>query len=102
MWRKIWAVVGGLVVLGGVVTGGWVLDDRYAKAGDVKSNKKQIRINGLKDNIRWYQDQMSYIMTRCGVRDPNKLPEHAYRNYKDYQLKKQELDKELNAVMQEN
>ena len=42
---------------------------------------------------------MSYIMTRCGVRDPNQLPDHAYKNYVDYQNKKSELEKELAVEM---
>ena len=99
MWKKIVAGAGTLVLVGGFITAGWLMDDRYAKADDAKQNKSDITINGLKDNIRWYQDQMSYIMTRCNVRDPQKLPAYAYKNYYDYRIKKEALDKELAAEM---
>jgi hypothetical protein len=100
MWKKILSVAGALIVLGGFVTTGWLLDDRYAKADDAKQNKTNIMINQHKNDIRWYQDQMSYIMTRCGVRDPNVLPTHAHKNYMDYKIKKEALDSELKILMQ--
>jgi hypothetical protein len=100
MWRRILSILGALAVLGTFASGIYFMEGRYAKADDTKQNKVSIRINSLKDYIRWYQDQMTYIKTRCGVRDPNKLPEHAYRNYIDYQNKKIELEKELNLEMQ--
>ena len=96
----MWKIIGALVVVGGLITSGWILDDRYAKADDAKQNKSDIRINGLKDNIRWYQDQMSYIMTRCNVRQPHKLPQGDYQTYQNYKIQKESLDKELTAEMQ--
>ena len=111
MWKKILSIAGALLVLGAVFTGGWILDDRYATADNVKQNKNyaeqnskrnkiDIQINQHKNDIRWYQDQMSYIMTRCGVRDPNALPQHAHKNYMDYKFKKETLNRELNIIMQ--
>ena len=99
MWKKIFSILGALAVLGTFASGIYFMEGRYAKAEDAKQNKVNIRINSLKDDIRWYQDQMSYIMTRCGVRDPNQLPDHAYKNYVDYQNKKSELEKELAVEM---
>jgi hypothetical protein len=96
----MWKLVGAFVIVGTFIAAGWVLEDRYAKADDTKQNRIEIRINSLKDDIRWYQDQMSYIMNRCNVRDPNKLPQHAHKNYYDYKLKKEDLDKELKIMMQ--
>ena len=101
MWKKIITIIGAFVLLGGFITGGWIMDDRYAKAGDAEQNKIDIKINGIKDDIRWYQDQMIYIMTRCGTRDPNTLPEYAHRNYRNYEIKKESLDRELNILMQQ-
>jgi hypothetical protein len=66
----------------------------------VEANSISIRINSLKDDIRWYQDQMAFIMSRCGVRDPNQLPDHAYKNYRDYEEKKKELEKQLEYLLQ--
>lgn len=100
MWKKIITGIGTLVIVGGFITAGWLMDDRYAKADDAKQNKSDIKINGFKDGIRWYQDQMSYIMMRCNVRDPQKLPTHAYKNYQDYRIKKEALEKELSVEMQ--
>ena len=88
-----------MIVLAAIFTSGWLIDDRYAKADDAKQNKTDININGLKDNIRWYQDQMSYIKTRCNVRDPNKLPPNDYQTYENYRLQKEQLDKELQIEM---
>lgn len=86
--------------MGSVVTG-WVwIDDRFAKASVVASNSIEIKINSLKDDIRWYQDQMAYIMSRCGKRNPADLPEHAYREYMSYQKKKEELERQLQLLMQ--
>jgi hypothetical protein len=95
MWRKIFAVLGALAVLGTFSGAIYFMEGRYAKAEDTTQNKINIKINSLKDDIRWYQDQMTYIMTRCNVRNPQQLPDHAYKNYMDYQQKKTELDKEL-------
>ena len=96
----MWKLVGALVIVGTFITAGWVLEERYAKADDTKQNRIEIRINSLKDDIRWYQDQMTYIMSRCGKRDPNQLPEHAYKNYMDYKSKKENLDQELKIMIQ--
>ena len=61
----------GAVVLIASVTGvAYFLEDRYAKADDLKYNYQQDRVRDLKSNIRWYQDQMSWIMNRCGKQDP--------------------------------
>jgi hypothetical protein len=100
MWKKILSMAGALVVIGAIFTGGWILDDRYAKADDAKQNRSDIKINGLKDNIRWYQDQMSYIMTRCNVRNPNQLPQGDYQTYQNYHNQKVAFDKELQIQMQ--
>lgn len=96
----MWKIIGAFIVVGGLITSGWILDDRYAKADDAKQNRSDIRINGLKDNIRWYQDQMSYIMTRCNVRDPNLLPQNDFHTYTNYRTQKEQLDKDLSAEMQ--
>ena len=95
----IWKIVVGALIVGSLIGGGWLLDDRYAKADDAKQNKSDITINGLKDNIRWYQDQMSYIKTRCNVRDPNKLPPNDYQTYENYRIQKEQLDLELQVEM---
>lgn len=100
MTKKIISVVGAIVLMGSIVTG-WVwVDDRWAKSTAVAANTIDIRINSLKDDIRWYQDQMAYIMNRCGTRDPEALPEHAHREYKNYQQKKEELERQLQLLMQ--
>jgi len=99
MWKRIFAILGALAVLGTFSSGIYFMEGRYAKADDVKQNRVNIRINSLKDNIRWYQDQMTYIMSRCGKRDPNQLPEYAFKNYMDYKAKKEELEKELAVEM---
>lgn len=101
MWKKIWTGVGVLMVVGGIITAGWIMDDRYAAADDAKQNQVNIKINQHKNDIRWYQDQMSYIMTRCGVRNPNALPQYAHKNYIDYQIKKDALNTELQILMQQ-
>jgi len=100
MWKKISGVLGALVLLGSLVSGYVWFDTKYAKAADVESNKIEIQIIQIKNDIRWYQDQMAYIMTRCNKRDPKDLPEHAYKNYMDYENKKEELDRQLNILMQ--
>lgn len=99
MWKRIITIVGALVIVGGFITGGWILDDRYAKADDLKQNRIEDKIDQVKNDIRWYQDQMSYIMQRCGLRDPGKLPQYAYKNYNDYKIKKDTLDNELTTLM---
>lgn len=99
MWKKIVSIIGAVVLLGSVISGYVWFDSRYAKASDTEKNAIEIKINGLKDDIRWYQDQMSYIMSRCGKRDPKELPDHAYKNYIDYEQRKQALDKQLEALM---
>lgn len=93
-------IIGALITVATLVTVGWVLDDRYAKAGQAKQNQTDIKINQCRNDIRWYQDQMSYIMMRSGVRDPNRLPEYAYKSYMDYKIRKEDLDKELKILMQ--
>jgi hypothetical protein len=100
MWKKIITGIGTLVVFGSIASGVYFLESRYAKAEDANQNRLDIKINSVKDNIRWYQDQMSYIMNRCGVRDPNRLPTHAHKNYHDYRIKKESLDKELQILIQ--
>ena len=98
----MWKIIGALLTVGSLIMAGWLLDDRYAKADDVNKqlnkNQLEIQINSTKDEIRWYQDQMSYIMSRCGKNDPKDLPEHAFKNYIDYKNKKETLDKELNFL----
>jgi len=87
----------------GSIVSGWVwVDSYFAKANIVEiieANAIDIRINTLKDGIRWYQDQMAYIMSRCGKRNPEELPEHAYKTYKDYEEKKKEMERELEVLM---
>lgn len=95
MWKKIFTVLGALAVLGTFSSGIYFMESRYAKADDARQNRVNIKINGIKDDIRWYQDQMTYIMSRCGTRDPNKLPEYAYQNYMNYKKQKEALEKEL-------
>lgn len=99
-WKRISAVIGAVLLMGSVISGYVWFDTKYASAADVQRNAIEIRINSLKDDIRWYQDQMAYIMNRCGVRDPKDLPDHAYQNYNDYQLKKEELEKQLQILFQ--
>ena len=84
MWKKVFTILGALAVLGTFSGGIYFMESHYAKAEDATNNKIDIKINQHKNDIRWYQDQMTYIMTRCNVRDPNKLPEHAYKNYMHY------------------
>ena len=101
MWKNVSAIIGAVVLLGTVI-GGWVwFDATYAKAGDVRANQMDIRINGLKDDIRWYQDQQSYIMNRCGTKDPSKLPDYAVDQFRSYDLKKQELERQLDVLQQQ-
>ena len=100
MWKRIISIGGSLIVLAAIFTSGWLVDDRYAKADDAKQNSTDIRINQHKNDIRWYQDQMSYIMTRCGIRDPNKLPQGDFQNYNNYKNQKDALDSELKILMQ--
>lgn len=95
LWMRITAGVGTVLMLGGIVTGFVWVDERYGKSALVAANSIDIKINSLQDNIRWYQDQMAFIMSRCGVRDPSQLPEHAYQNYRNYEIKKQEIEKQL-------
>ena len=100
LWPRIMTAIGTIIVLGSIVTG-WVwVDGYFGKSSVVAANTIDIKINSLKDDIRWYQDQMAFIMSRCGVRDPNQLPEHAYKNYQDYAVKKQELEKQLEYLLQ--
>jgi len=100
IWKKVTSIVAAFILLGSVISGYIWFDTKYAKAADTKTNRINIEVNQLKADIRWYQDQMSYIMSRCGVKEPFKLPDHAFKNYTDYKIKKEELDKELNILMQ--
>ena len=100
----MWKVIGALITVGSLIMAGWLLDDRYAKADDVKNeinkNQLEIQINTAKDEIRWYQDQMSYIMSRCNKNDPKDLPEHAFKSYNEYLNKKEFIDKELKTLFE--
>ena len=90
----------GAVVLIASVTGvAYFLEDRYAKADDLKYNYQQDRVRDLKSNIRWYQDQMSWIMNRCGKQDPKDLPVHAFNSYESYRHQKEILDAQLKAEL---
>jgi hypothetical protein len=99
MRKNIIATISAILLLGSVVTG-WVwVDSYFGHAEVVAANTIDIKINSLKDDIRWYQDQMAFIMSRCGTRDPNELPDHAYKNYMDYKTKKEELEKQLELLL---
>lgn len=99
MWKKISGVLGALILIGSVVTGYIWLDTNYAKAYDMKVNRIDIQINQLRNDIRWYQDQMTYLMTRCNVKNPNQLPQYAYHNYVQYQNSLNQLKIQLDALM---
>ena len=99
MWKKISGVIGAVILLGSVVSGYIWFDSRYAKASEAKKNAIEIKINGIKDDIRWYQDQMSYLLTRYGKRDCKNLPDGAYQSYKDYEKRKKELELQLTVLM---
>ena len=99
MWKKISGVIGALILIGSVISGYMWFDTTYAKAYDMRVNRIDIQINQLRNDIRWYQDQMSYIMTRCNVRNPNQLPQHAYQNYVQYQNSLNQLEKQLNILI---
>jgi len=99
MWKKATNIIGALVIIGGLISGYIWFDATYAKAADTEKNSLEIRINQTKNDVRWYQDQMVYIMSRCGKRNPNELPAHAYQNYESYRIKKEELENELTILM---
>jgi len=100
LWTRIVAGIGTVITIGSVIMG-WVwVDSHFGKAYMVENNAIDIKINSIKDNIRWYQDQMAFIMSRCGVGDPSQLRPHTYENYKSYEVKKQELEKQLEYLFQ--
>ena len=99
MKKKITSIVGAVALLASVAGYVYFSEDRYAKAADLKQNYTGDRVSDLKSNIRWYQDQMVYIMSRCGKRDPKDLPEHAYKSYMDYKAQKDQADTELKSAM---
>ena len=97
--KKILSTIAAISVILGAIAGFYLVDDRYAKASDLKQNYKADKIDTLKNNIRWYQDQMSYIMNRCGKRDPKQLPEYAYGSYRKYEQNKNAAELELNSLL---
>jgi len=100
MLRKITGIFGIIVIIISFLISAYsYIDLKYAKALDVKRNTVNIKINQVQSNIRWYQDQMIYIMSKHNVRDSNKLPLDAFNNYRHYKIQKNTLEKELTALI---
>jgi hypothetical protein len=101
MWKKTTSIIGALILLSSLVTGWIWIDSRYAKASSVEANRLDIQINNIQSNIRWYQDQLYYILSRAGVNDPRQLPPQTYQMYCSYEAQKQMLEKQLVVLLQQ-
>jgi len=101
MWKKVTSIIGALILVSSLVTGWIWIDSRYAKADSVQINRLDIQINNLQSNIRWYQDQMYYLLSRAGVNDPKQLSPHIFQTYCSYQTQKEVLEKQLVVLLQQ-
>jgi hypothetical protein len=98
-WKKIATTISALMVIGGFI-GGWVwVDSYFAHADEPKKNRIMIQKHIVKDDIRWYQDQQTYIRSKYGVNRPEDLPSHAYDQYEYYEREKKALEEELKNLI---
>ena len=100
--NNIIKLVTGLVFLVGVVFGA----QKYAHetfapkalAEEVQQNARQIRIVQLQEAIRWYQDQMNFILLNCNYNLDTAHPD-ARMQYYNYQNMKTAAETELAILM---
>ena len=50
--KKILSTIAAISVILGAIAGFYLVDDRYAKADDLKQNYKADKVDSLKNNIR--------------------------------------------------
>ena len=98
--KRILSIVGAVVLMGSIAGGVYFMETHYATAEDLKANYKMDRVHQLRSDIRWYQDQMNYVMSRCGVRDPGKLPAYAYESYERDRKNKEQAEAELKTALE--
>ena len=99
MWTKVMAILGAVIVLGGISAGILTIEDRYAKADDLKQEKTRLSVHVIQDQIRFLQNQMWGIMDRCQVKQPYELSGDAKAHYREYESQKKVLEVQLSSIM---
>jgi hypothetical protein len=98
-WKKLLSIAGAIVLLASLTGGAIKVTEKFATAESVRQNSLQIKKDRLKDDIRWYQDQMRYLLDKYNVRNCMQLPREAFNSYQQYQDNKTLLERELNGLM---
>lgn len=101
MWKKISAVLGAMIILGGLTTGVYFIEDRYAKAEDLNKEQTRLSVHVLQDQIQFIQNQQWSILDRCRVTDVTGLQGDSLMRYREYDARKKEMERKLESLMKE-
>ena len=104
--KQIWSVVGALVVVGGIIAGGWALDEHFTPRevhnltkdqiyADMNQFQKDLRVQRAQDNVIYWQRIELQIQDACDRYPNDKNLQRKFERARYERQKAEQVLKEL-------
>ena len=80
--NKVTTILGALILVVSITGGADFLEDRYAKAGDLKNQDTRLTVHIAQDRINFLQQQIWAMEDRCG-NDPVRMTPDQRQRYRE-------------------
>jgi hypothetical protein len=90
-------IIAAVVLIVSVTGGAFFLEDRYAKAEELKNNKARLTVHIAQDRIQFLQQQIWALEDRAGTDERLMTPDQRAR-YREMSTEKRRLENRLRTL----
>ena len=91
------SIISAVVLIIGVSLGAYFLEDRYAKAADLRNSDIRLTVHVAQDRINFLQQQVWVMEDRCG-KDESKMTPDQRTRYREMKYEKARLESILSGM----
>jgi hypothetical protein len=95
--RKLATIIAAVITLASITGAAFFLEDRYAKASDLKNNEARLTVHIAQDRIQFLQQQIWAMEDRCGKDERLMTPDQRAR-YRELTAEKRRLEDRLRTL----
>ena len=95
--NKVLSILGAIILVVSVTGAAYFLEDRYAKADDLRDQDVRLTVHVAQDRINFLQQQIWAMEDRCG-NDPVRMTPDQRQRYREMLTEKKRLEDRLRKL----